>query len=160
MAKKSKAAKRPAPKASKKPARKIARKPAAAKGPFKVGSGSGASPAELGSQLVAAFNQGKGDAWIAKVWSPAIESVEGVGVGLGWRGLPAVEAKNAEWMSQHTVHGGSAEGPYVGSTGFSVKLRMDVEVKATGARRVMEEIGVYTVKNGKIVREEFMYSTR
>jgi hypothetical protein len=33
---------------------------------------------------------------------------------------------------------------------------MDVETKSTGAREWMEEIGVYTVKDGKIVREEFM----
>lgn len=130
------------------------------KAPFKVSTGAGATPMELGSQLVASFNQGKGDQWIAKVWSPSIESIEGVGVQMGWRGVPAVVAKGEQWMSEHTIHGASAEGPYVGATGFSVKLRMDVEVKATGERRMMEEIGVYTVKNGKIIREEFMYSAR
>lgn len=127
---------------------------------FRVATGRGPSPAELGTQLVAAFNQGEGDAWIKRVWAPGIESIEGLGVGMGWRGLRAVEAKNAQWVDAHVLHGGSAEGPYVGSTGFAVRFRIDVEDKATGRRQIMEEIGVYAVRNGRIVREEFMYSAR
>jgi hypothetical protein len=34
---------------------------------------------------------------------------------------------------------------------------MDVETKSTGKRETMNEVGVYTVQNGKIIREEFMY---
>ena len=37
------------------------------------------------------------------------------------------------------------------------KFKMDVEDKSTGRRTIMEEVGVYTVKNGRIVQEEFMY---
>ncbi len=144
---------------------KAARKPAKARArrapqTFRVFTGRGPSPAELGAQLVAAFNQGKGDAWAERAWAPSIESVEGQGVGMGWRGLQAVRAKNAQWVGTHILHGGSAEGPYVGSTGFAVRFRIDVEDKATGRRQVMEEVGVYTVRNGRIVREEFMYSCR
>jgi hypothetical protein len=35
---------------------------------------------------------------------------------------------------------------------------MDVEEKKTGNRRTMREVGVYTVENGKVIREEFMYA--
>ena len=52
-----------------------------------------------------------------------------------------------------------AEGPYVGATGFSVKFRMDIKDNSTGRRTIMEEIGVYTVFNGKIIQEEFMYGS-
>jgi hypothetical protein len=62
-------------------------------------------------------------------------------------------------MSTHRLHGASAEGPYIGASGFSVKFAMDVEDTTTNDRSLMEEIGVYTVQNGKIVREEFMYGT-
>lgn len=161
MAKKSKKA--PAKKnANKKPAKwakpaKKSSKPKSGGGAFKVTTGSGASAMELGQQLVAMFNQGKADAWVRGVWSPAIESVEGVGMSMGWRGVKAVEAKNAEWMKTHVLHGGRAEGPYVGSSGFSVKMTLDIEDTTNGKRVTMQEIGVYTVKNGKIVREEFMY---
>ena len=55
------------------------------------------------------------------------------------------------------MHGASAEGPFVGATGFAVKFTIDLETKSTGKRETMTEVGVYTVKNGKIVQEEFMY---
>lgn len=145
-------------KSSRRPAKKAGDATKASGGMFKVGTGGGATPAELGQKLVDAFNRGKGDELIATLWSPKIESIEGVGVGLGWRGVKAVRAKNDEWSATHVVHGASAEGPYVGSTGFAMKMRIDVEDKTTGNRRTLEEIRVYTVKGGKIVREEFMYA--
>lgn len=168
MAKKSK--KSSGTKAASKKVAKKATKPASAKksqakkrpgasggGMFKVSTGSGASPMELGQQLVALFNQGKADAWIAKIWAPTIESIEGVGMNMGWRGTKAVNAKNSEWTKTHIVHGARAEGPFVGSTGFSVKFAMDVEDTTNGQRISMEEVGVYTVVKGRIAREEFMY---
>jgi hypothetical protein len=173
------ATKKPAKKAAKKnkPARKAAagmRKPAKKsvgggaggsggggtgfqKNPFPVATGKGASAAQIGADLVALFNAGKLREIEDKWWAPSITSVEGVGVNLGWAGRKAVEAKNKGWTEQHTMHGGSAEGPYLGSSGFAVKFTMEVGEKATGKRTLMEEIGVYSIKDGKIVREEFMY---
>lgn len=126
-------------------------------GPAPVNTGAGATPAELGAALVAAFNEGRGEAFVGRVWSDDIESVEGHGVNLSWFGREAVERKNAEWMAQNRVLGGAAEGPFVGSTGFAVKFRIETQSVETGERRVMDEIGFYTVRDGKIVREEFMY---
>jgi hypothetical protein len=146
----------------KKPAKKSARKSPAPKAPVypgspkKVSTGSGPTPEQIGKQLVGNFNNGK---WQinAKLWSPKLVCIEGGG--MAWRGMKNVEAKNKFWNSTNTVLGGSAEGPYVGATGFAVKFRMDVRDNASGRRTIMEEIGVYTVKNGKIVQEEFMYGS-
>ncbi len=88
-------------------------------------------------------------------WSPRITSIEGMGQ--AWDGRAAVEGKNAWWAQTNRMASGSAEGPYVGATGFSVKFHLEVEDKNTGQRTIMDEIGVYTVKDGKIVQEEFMY---
>jgi hypothetical protein len=167
MAKKAskKAAKKSATKSAvKKPATKVAAKKATAKtgssmGPVPVDSGRGATPFEIGKDLVTKFNAGKFEIDEIGHFSDAMVSCEGLGVGLEWRGRKAVDTKNADWYTKHKIHGASAEGPYVGSTGFSVKFNMDVEVKETGQRMAMMEIGVYTVKDGKIVREEFMYGT-
>lgn len=126
--------------------------------PVTIRTGRGASPMEIGADLVTMFNRGQFKEVEEKHWSPDIESVEGFGVSQAWRGRKAVEAKNAWWSQDHVMHGASAEGPYVGATGFSVKFRIDVETRSTGQRETMEEIGVYTVENGRIVREEFMYS--
>lgn len=142
-----------------KKAKKGAKKAARALEPVEITTGRGPTPAEIGADLVAMFNSGQSREIEDKYWDPDIESVEGVGIAKAWRGRPAVEAKNAAWMSDHVIHGASAEGPYVGATGFAVKFRIDVETKSTGQRQTIDEIGVYTVKKGRIVREEFMYST-
>lgn len=158
-----KAAAKPAKKSVKKaPAKtmkKPGRKPAGRSvAPAPVKTGPGASPMEIGQSLVSMFNRGQFAEIEAKWWNPReITSVEGVGVSLAWAGKAAVDAKNHEWMADHIIHGASADGPFVGASGFAVRFRMDVETKSTGDRRVMDEVGVYTVKNGKIVREEFMY---
>ena len=147
-------------KKSKKPAKKRSPKKSAGRAstePKKVSTGRGASPMEIGADLVSLFNAGRAQDVEVKWHAPNIESVEGVGMSMAWRGRKAVQAKNEWWMSDHEIHGASAEGPYGGATGFAVKFRMDVETKSTGKRETMEEVAVYTVKNGKIVREEFMY---
>ncbi|MBA4039629.1 MAG: hypothetical protein C0468_04795 [Planctomyces sp.] len=150
--------------AGKKVAKKTAKKaavPSKAKAagnglaPVKVGTGGGASAAEIGRDLVALFNAGKADEVEKKWWSPKVVSVEGVG--MAWNGAKAATAKNQQWYSENEILGGSAEGPYVGASGFSVKFRMHVKHRASGKETMMDEVGVYTVQGGKIVREEFMY---
>lgn len=155
-----KPAKKTAKKAAKKPA-KMSKKPAARKAanPAPVKTGGGATPMEIGQSLVGMFNRGEFGEVEVKWWNPReITSVEGVGVEMAWTGKSAVDEKNQGWMADHVIHGASAEGPFVGASGFAVRFRMDVETKSTGQRQVMDEVGVYTVKNGKIIREEFMYS--
>ncbi len=166
MGKKKDKKKKKKDKAEKK-AQKAAKKAKGAKGkaakaastdPVPISTGRGASAMDIGTDLVAMFNRGQLREIEDKYWSPGIESVEGFGVSMAWRGRKAVEAKNAWWSQDHVMHGASAEGPFVGASGFSVKYRMDVETKSTGQRETMDEVGVYTVENGRIVREEFMYA--
>lgn len=156
-----KPAKAPAKKAASKPAKKAAPVKFDALAPIAVDTGKGASAAEIGTQLVAMFNQGQFTEIEDKFWNKKeIASIEGVGVGMAWIGVKAVRAKNDAWMADHEIHGGSAEGPYVGSTGFAVRFKMDVTTKSTGERMVMDEIGVYSIEDGKIVCEEFMYGSK
>jgi hypothetical protein len=122
-----------------------------------VSTGTGPSPLELGRQFVALFNQGLAEKIEREMYSPDIVSVEGHGVGMAWHGKKMVEAKAKEWMADNIIHGMRAEGPYAGSSGFAIKLEMDVETRSKNTRSVHKEVGVYTVQNGKIVREEFMY---
>lgn len=140
-------------------AEKKAKKKAKALAPREVKTGKGATPAEVGAQLVEMFNKGQFAEIEEMFWSPKVTSVEGVGVSLAWEGRDAVRSKNDEWMKTHTIHSASAEGPFVGASGFAVKFRMDVEDSTSGKRSTMHEVGVYTIKNGKIVREEFMYGS-
>jgi hypothetical protein len=165
MAKKSakKAAKKPSAKAAKpakKPAKKSGGKASGMPPGMKpISTGPGASAGEIGAAVVAHLNSGaQSDVplW-DKYWHKNFVSIEGVGANMSWEGRKAAEAKCADWMSKNTVHGCRAEGPFVGSTGFSVKISMDVEEKASGKRFQMDEVAVYSVEKGKVVREEFMY---
>jgi hypothetical protein len=129
--------------------------------PTPVKTGSGPTPGEIGRALVEALNARTPDRELwARWWNKNAQSIEGEHVAQMWTGLKAIQAKSDWWNSTHIIHGASAEGPYVGATGFAVKFRMDAEDTTTGERSIMEEIGVYTVQKGKIIREEFMYGSR
>lgn len=123
--------------------------------PRNVSTGKGPGPAEIGASLVDMFNRGLLHEIEQLWWSPAITSIEGMGQ--AWDGKAAVDGKNQWWLQTNRMLSGRAEGPYVGATGFAVKFHLEVEEIATGNRIVMDEVGVYTVKDGKIVQEEFMY---
>jgi hypothetical protein len=126
-------------------------------GPFPVSTGKGPSVLELANRLVEYFNAGDETSVHSELWADSVCSCEGYGAEMEWRGRPAVIGKNNEWMRTHTIHGARAEGPFVGATSFAVRFEMDVEDTDTGKRQVMREVGVYTVRDGRIVREEFMY---
>jgi ketosteroid isomerase-like protein len=72
-------------------------------------------------------------------------------------GKEAVKQKSEWWRANHEVHGGSVEGPFVNGDQFAVRFTMDITPKATGERVMMDEVGVYTVEDGKIIEERFYY---
>lgn len=73
-------------------------------------------------------------------------------------GLDAIRAKHAWWESAMDVHESSVEGPFFhGEDRFGVIFSIDATNKQTSERMNMRELGVYTVKDGKIAREEFFY---
>lgn len=155
MAKKSK--KKPAAKKTATKSKSAAKRNPLA--PVPISTGKGDSAMDVGTNLVRMFNAGewKTGAIEKKYWSPKIVSIEGIGTAMGWHGAKAARAKGEEWVRDNVIHSCSAEGPYVGATGFAVKYVMDVETKSTGKRQTMVEVGVYSVLKGKIVQEEFMY---
>lgn len=73
------------------------------------------------------------------------------------RGKEAVKQKGDWWRQNHEVHGASVEGPFVNGDQFAVRFKYDITPKATGERVAVDEIGLYTVKGGKIVEERFFY---
>jgi ketosteroid isomerase-like protein len=75
-------------------------------------------------------------------------------------GIEAIKKKNQWWYDTHTVHGGEAKGPWPHGDRFIVHFKHDVTAKEgpmAGKRMQMEETALYTVKNGKVVQEEFFY---
>src|ERR1051325_10427240 len=72
------------------------------------------------------------------------------------RGLDAVRAKTDWWVNAMELHGFKVSGPFVAHDRFVVQYDIDVTDKNSKKRMQMSEVGVYTVKDGKIVREEFL----
>jgi hypothetical protein len=54
------------------------------------------------------------------------------------------------------MHGGYSSEPIVAGNHFAVAMGMDVTMKGQG-RSKMDEIALYEVRDGKIVKEQFFY---
>ena len=71
-------------------------------------------------------------------------------------GIGDLREKVDWWLNAMEVHSFEANGPFVAHDRFVVQYDADVTDKKSKQRRQLSEVGVYTVKNGKIVREEFL----
>jgi hypothetical protein len=72
------------------------------------------------------------------------------------KGKEGVRGKIDWWVKAMEVHSFKASEPFVGHDRFVVQYDAEVTDKQSKQRRKLSEVGVYTVKNGKIVREEFL----
>jgi ketosteroid isomerase-like protein len=80
--------------------------------------------------------------------SPGLQSVEG---------KEAIKQKGDQFQAMvEEMHGGYTSEPVVGGNHFAVAMGMDATMKGAG-RTKMDEIAVYEVKDGKIVKEQFFY---
>jgi hypothetical protein len=118
----------------------------------------------IGKKLVEFCKQGKNIEAVEALYSPEIVSVEAMSGGpeipARMEGIDAVKGKNQWWLDNHDVHSSEAEGPWPHGDRFIVRFKYDVTSKAgpmAGHRMNLDETALYTVKDGKIVLEEFFY---
>ncbi len=72
------------------------------------------------------------------------------------KGIDAVRGKVDWWIKAMEVHDSKVSGPFVAHDRFVVQFDIDVTDREAKKRFQLSEVGVYTVKEGKIVREEFL----
>ena len=116
--------------------------------------------AEVAKHLVELCRKGQFDEAAKQLYSADIVSLEAVDMPNApreTRGIEGVKKKSEWWNANHTIHNFSADGPFVAVDKFAVIFDIDVTHKPSGQRRKMKEVAVYTVGNGKIMREEFLY---
>jgi hypothetical protein len=116
---------------------------------------------KLGKRLVELCREGKNDEAMAELYSPDIVSVEAgapPGMSAETRGMEAVVAKGAWWSENHTIHSAKVEGPFPHGDRFIVRFTYDITIKKANQRIMMDEAALFTVENGKVVREEFFYT--
>lgn len=117
---------------------------------------------EIGKQLVELCRAGKNTEVKDKFYDKDIVSVEAFappGGSAETRGVEAVGAKGQWWADNHVVHSANVEGPWPHGDRFVVRFTYDVTFKPTNERKKLDEAALFTVKDGKIVREEFFYPT-
>ena len=116
---------------------------------------------ELGTKMVQMVNAGREseEEFVREHYSPNAISIEAGENGAdSIEGLDAIFGKHEWWYNNHEVHGSEASGPYVGhrQDQFVIRFNMDL-TPIDGEREQMEEVGLFTVQDGKIVQEEFLY---
>ncbi|MGH1363752.1 MAG: SnoaL-like domain-containing protein [Calditrichia bacterium] len=118
------------------------------------------STMDIANKMVALCKEGKGIEAIETLFSDDVVSIEAVaapGVEREVHGKEAVKGKNEWWINSHEVHSMEMTGPWPHGDRFIVGFEIEVTVKESGQRWQMSEVGLYTVKDGKIVKEEFFY---
>jgi hypothetical protein len=112
----------------------------------------------VANQFVDLCRQGKNFDVMRNLYSPDIVSVEGDGKETV--GQHPVIKKSEDWVSDKTFHGETVAGPFFNGANpdqFTVYFTLDITPKATGKRVTREEVAIYSVKNDRIVREQFFY---
>lgn len=121
------------------------------------------SALEIGQRLVALCKEGRNLDAIDELYADDVVSVEATTPPEGERvstGIDAVRGKSQWWVENHEIHSASVGGPFPhGDDRFCVLFNFDITHKPSGQRTQMEEVGLYTIVDGKISREEFFYST-
>ena len=114
---------------------------------------------EIANQFHEWAQKGQWDKIQAELYADEAESIEppnSPGL-VSVTGLDAIKQKGQQFNEMvEEMHGGYTTAPVVGGRFFSVAMGMDVTYKGMG-RQKMDEVAVYEVKDGKIVKEQFFY---
>lgn len=120
------------------------------------------SALEIGQRLVDLCRERRHLDAINELYADGVVSIEAAAPPEGEReatGIDAVRGKNQWWVENHEVHDASVGGPFPhGDDRFCVHFKFEVTNKPSGERINMEEVGLYTIADGKITREEFFYT--
>ena len=116
----------------------------------------------VAKRLVELCREGKYDQAQEELYADDAVSIEMDGLPPGSlsnaKGMEAIREKSRQFNDGiEAVHGGSVGDPIVAGDWFSLVMTMDATFKDRG-RINMEEICVYQVREGKIVREQFFYN--
>lgn len=116
---------------------------------------------EVAKKYVELCQEGKNEAILDELFTKDTVSVEAgapPGQERAAKGLEAIRAKSKWWQENHTVHKAEVFGPYPHDDRFAVRFLYDITHKPSGKRLTMDEVGLFTVSNGKITKEEFFYT--
>lgn len=112
---------------------------------------------QVADEFTALCKAGKLDEAGEQFWADDVVSIEPApGDMQRVEGRDGVRAKGEWWVQNNEVHGFTTEGPLVNGDQFALRFGMDV-TPTGGQRWQMDEVALYTVKDGRIVEERFFY---
>jgi hypothetical protein len=114
---------------------------------------------EVAQKLIGYCRQGKFEEAVKDLYANDVVSIEPDGApDREVKGLEGVIAKGQQFLEMvEEFHGMEVSDPIVADKYFSCSMKMDLTFKGA-PRNTMEEVCLYHVENGKIVREEFFYT--
>lgn len=114
---------------------------------------------EIANRLVELCRKGEWDTCYQELYSPEARSIEPEGTpDREVKGMDAFKAKGEKWQSMiQEVHSSEIGDPVVAGNHFSLTWKTNLTFKGAPAPTDMDEICVYQVKDGKIVKEQFFY---
>ncbi len=120
------------------------------------------SATDVGQRVCDLCREGKNLDAVNELYADDIVSVEAAAFGdmpQTMEGIEAIRGKHDWWVENNEVHSADVQGPFPhGDDKFAVVFNYETTFKPTGKRAKMHEVGIYTVKDGKVVREEFYYA--
>lgn len=117
----------------------------------------------VAEKLIAGCREGREREGLRTLYADDAVSIEATAMnpemGRVTEGRAGIQAKHDWWDANTEVHSFTADGPYLhGADRFGVIFEADVTMTNSGERWQMKELGIYTVKDGKIVKEEFFWA--
>lgn len=115
---------------------------------------------KIADELVAGCRENRVTANLDKLYAKDAISVEAndMGGGREAKGLDAIKGKHEWWENSMEMLGGTVGDAMLhGDDRFAVTFEAKGRERESGKEFDMKEVGIYHVKNGKIVREEFFY---
>lgn len=115
---------------------------------------------EVANRLVALCREGKYEQAVKELYAPDVVSMEAEGTpNRVEKGLAAIAEKSARFDSKiEKINSTTISDPIVAENFFSMAMLMNVRMKGMPVDIDMDEICVYNVRDGKIVKEEFFYT--
>ncbi len=115
---------------------------------------------EVANRLVSLCKEGQWEKVQQELYAKDAWSIEPKGaMNEQVQGMDAIRKKGEEWDNMvEAVHSSEISDPLVAENFFSVSMKMNITMKGAPGPMQMDEICVYEVREGKIVKEQFFYT--
>lgn len=117
------------------------------------------STQEVAKRFYELSQTGEWNKILDELYSPEAMSLEpALAQGLkSVNGLDNIREKGKQWASAiEETHGGYTNEPQVAGNYFTCTMGVDMTMKGKG-RMKMDEVALYEVQNGKIIKEQFFF---